>query len=255
MNSLTRAVDGADAVINLAGSSIAGSNPLLMRWTKNKKDQIINSRIQAGEKLTAAIQSAQAKPEVLIQASAIGYYGNTGGGIVDESSPAGRDFLAEVSQPWEQSTASVEQLGVRRIIARFGLVFSKQDGIFSLLSLPFKIFFGGVIGSGEQFLSWIHIDDVSSALRFLIMNKNLQGTYNLVSPSPVMHKEFADKISKEMGRAAWFPLPGFLLKIVLGEASTLALDGRQILPKRLSEAGFRYEYNQLEDALPDLLQK
>ena len=252
---LIDAISGSNAVINLAGASLAGENPLGMRWTSKRKSEILNSRIQAGRALTEAIRHAADKPEVFFQASAIGYYGNIGPGFVDETDPAGADFLAEVCQAWEGSTSEIEQMGVRRLVGRIGLVFSREGGLFNLLKLPFTLFLGGQIGAGKQYLSWISIRDMVSSIRFLLENPQSQGVYNLVSPNPLTNRDFSQLLGRSMNRPVWLPIPEFALKISLGEASTLALDGRQVMPKRLLDAGYQFIDNQLDHYLPDLLDK
>jgi uncharacterized protein (TIGR01777 family) len=251
-DSLVRSAAESDAIVNLAGASIASSNPLEMRWTNKRKSAILESRIRSGKKLSDAILESGTKPETLIQSSAIGYYGNTGQALVDETSSPGNDFLTEVCLPWEESTKQVEPLGVRRVIIRTGLVFSSDGGLYPLLKLPFILYFGGPIGTGQQYLSWIHIDDLVSGIQFLIENQSAQGVYNLTAPNPVQNSEFARLMSKIIQKPNWFTVPGFLLKIALGEAATLALDGRQVFPQRLLNAGFVFQYDQLEDALKDL---
>jgi uncharacterized protein (TIGR01777 family) len=252
-DSLVKEISTSDAVINLAGASLAGSSLLNMRWTQNRKESILNSRVQAGKTLVDAIQRAERRPEVFFQASAIGFYGNTGAGIVDESSPEGADFLAEVCQAWEDSTKRIEEIGVRRLIGRIGLVFSPSSGLFNLLKLPFSLYLGGQIGDGTQFLSWISIQDVISSIRFLIDHHQAQGAYNLVSPNPITNRTFAQLLGRSMRRPVWLPIPEFALKVTLGEASTLALDGRQVLPKRLLDAGYQFQDNLLEKYLTAIL--
>ena len=252
-NRLIDTISGSDAVINLTGANLAGSNPLSMRWTAKRKAEILNSRLKSGAALTEALRSASEKPEVFFQASAIGYYGNLGQGITEETSPAGEDFLAEVCQAWENSTAQIEEMGIRRLIGRIGLVFSQEGGLFKLLKLPFSLYLGGQLGNGQQFISWISIRDIVSSVRFLIENTQAQGVYNLTSPTPVTNRDFSHKLGRAMGRPAWLPVPEILLKLILGEASSLALDGRQVMPKRLLEAGYQFLDNELDSYLPDLL--
>jgi len=251
---LIPAVSSSDAVVNLAGASIAGSNPFRMRWTTKRKAGILKSRIHAGAKLTKAIQAAGTKPEVLIQASAIGYYGNGGPELVDETSSAGDDFLAGVCQAWEGSTKDLETLGVRRVIIRIGLVFSQLGGLFQLLKLPYSFYLGGRIGTGNQYLSWIHIDDLVAAIRYLIDNQFNQGVFNLTAPNPIQNRDFALQLGKILKKPVWFPVPIVVLRLLLGEASTLALDGRQVFPTRLLDSGFGYRFDQLDFALKDLLE-
>lgn len=251
--SLIEGLSGSDAVINLAGASLAGDNPLKMRWTKARKDSIIASRKEAGMKLVQAIRKLEHKPKVFIQASAIGYYGNLGHNRVDEDSEPGSDYLAEVCQKWEASTAEIEEYGVRRLVVRIGLVLSKSGGLFKLLSLPFQLFVGGRIGTGEQYLSWIHIQDVVNSIRYLIDNPQLQGNFNLSSPTPETNQVFSRMLGKKLRRPVWFPIPSPILKITLGEAATLALDGRPVFPARLTGAGYQFQYHDLDQCLIDLL--
>jgi len=253
LDQLTTELEDTEAVVNLAGESLAGSNPITMRWTKTRKEEIINSRIRAGQILCAALEKAQMKPEIFIQASAIGYYGNIGKDIVDESGLAGSDFLAQVCQTWEASTAKVEELGVRRIIARIGLVLSDKGGLLPLLSLPVRFFLGGTIGTGKQFMSWIHFADLVKSLEHFLENPNTQGIYNITAPEPVTNRRFAAEISSSLNKPNWLPIPGFAMKLALGEAATLALDGREVLPGRILESGFQYRFSQLPQALEDLI--
>ncbi len=250
---LIQAVSETDAIINLAGESLAGSNPLLMRWTEQRKRRIRDSRIKVGAALVEALKEAQAKPITLIQASAIGYYGNSGGGHVDEASPAGSDFLAQVCLEWEDSTQAAESLGLRRAVIRIGLVLSPQGGLLSVLALPFRFFLGGRLGSGQQFMSWIHINDVVRAMIYILDNPQLQGVFNLTSPEPVTNQAFAQELGSALKRPAWFAIPNFALKLLLGEAATLALDGRQVLPARLQRTDFRFQFPEIAPALEDLL--
>lgn len=248
-------VEGADAIVNLAGASIAGENPFKMRWTKERKSAILQSRINAGKAITEAIKSAQHKPDILIQASAVGFYGPLGDENVDEITPGGDDFLADVCKKWEASTKDVEALGVRRAVIRTGLVFSTEGGVFPLLVLPFKYFIGGTLGNGRQYLSWIHINDVVAAIRFLIERSKTQGVYNLSAPMPVTNKEFGTALGRGMKKPSYLPLPAIAMKLALGEASTLVLDGQRVIPKRLLDAGFSFEYPNLDGAILDLLRR
>ena len=253
LTSLTEAIEQADVVVNLAGSSIAGNNPFSMRWTKKRKQAIVQSRLNAGSRITEAIFRAKSIPELLIQASAIGYYGNTGQGSVDEASLPGKDFLADVCLGWEGSTQTVEDLGVQRIIIRIGLVFSPRNGLLELLKLPFRFFLGGKVGAGQQYFSWIHLTDLVSAIEFVIDHSQDQGIYNLTAPNPVQNQAFARVLGQLMKKPSWLPIPAWMLSIVLGEAATLALDGRAVVPSRLLEKGFSFKYNHVEEALADLL--
>jgi uncharacterized protein len=245
--------DGADAIINLAGENIAGSGTLPARWTKERKERILNSRLDAGNAVVEAVSAATKKPKLVIQSSGIDYYGNVPNGIVTEESPAGNDsFLAKVTVPWEASTAAVEQEGVRRVIIRTGVVLA-EEGSLESMSLPFKLFAGGPVGNGKQWLAWIHIQDVVSAIRFLLENENASGPYNLCAPEPVQYKDFSKDLGAVMGRPAIVPAPAFAMKLALGEAADLVLNGRRAVPKRLSDAGFSFAFPDAKSALQDLL--
>lgn len=246
--------EGAEAVVNLAGASIAGENILKMRWTPARKKAILESRVNAGAAVTEAIQAAKEKPKVLVQSSAIGYYGPQGDQPIDEKAPNAEDYLAGVCRDWEDSTKAVEALGVRRVVARTGLVFSRGSLIFSLLKLPFTFFVGGPLGSGKQVFSWIHIEDMVAALQFLIENPRAQGVYNLTAPNPVSNKAFSKALGKAMKRPAFIPVPSFAMKLALGEVSTLALEGQRVIPARLLEAGYAFKFKRLEEALAKLTQ-
>jgi len=252
LDRISQVMESTDVVINLAGASIAGSSPLSMRWTPKRKSLIKSSRIKAGEMLTRAIQNSSHKPELFIQASAIGYYGNQGNQPADESTFSGDDFLADVCKDWEESTSAVEELGVRRVITRLGLVLSTSGGLLPLLSLPFKFYLGGPLGSGKQPMSWIHIEDVVQAYHYFIQHPTTQGTYNLTAPTPVDNLTFSTAIGKTLNRPDWLKVPANAVKLTLGEASTLALEGREVLPKRLLEAGYEFKFNLIDKALINL---
>lgn len=252
-SSLLNALSNADAVIHLAGASLAGSNPLTMRWTPNRKESIISSRTSSSAKLLDAIKKLERKPEVFLQASAIGFYGNQGITPADETSPAGSDFLAQVCQAWEGSSAELEAMGIRRLVARIGLVLSPSGGLLPLLALPFRLFIGGKIGSGQQYLSWIDIQDLVKSMQFMIEDPVHQGVFNLTSPNPVSNQDFAAQMGATLGRPSWLPIPGAVLKLALGEAATLALDGRPVYPARLLKAGYSFQFPQLRDSLEHLL--
>jgi uncharacterized protein len=247
-------IDGADAVVNLAGESISGSGFLPDRWDANKKKRILNSRINAGQALVKAIESVENKPKAFIQASAVGYYGSTGDVLVTESYPPGDDFLASVTRKWEASTEAVEAMGIRRAIARIGLVLSLEDGALPRLVFPSRLFAGGWFGSGDQWWPWIHIDDVVSALRFLIEEEAAQGPFNLTAPNPVTNKEFGKALGRAMNRPALVPVPAIALRLALGEVASTVLEGQRAIPQRLQEMGFTFDFPQVDEALENLLQ-
>lgn len=246
-------VDEADAIVNLAGESIAGDRFIPSRWTAERKRRIRASRTNAGKAVVSAVKAAVNKPDVVIQSSAVGYYGPQEDEFVDESFPAADDYLASVCVDWEASTAAVEQLGVRRAIIRSGLVFIAQDGIFARLQLPFKLFVGGPIGSGNQYYSWIHMQDTIAAIRFLIDKEEAQGAFNLTAPNPVTSRQFGKTLGMVTGRPSFMPVPGFAMKLALGEVSMTALEGQRVIPKRLQEMGFEFQYPDLEEALLEIV--
>jgi uncharacterized protein (TIGR01777 family) len=238
--------DGAGAIVNLAGATIS------KRWSEPYKQEILNSRLQAGQAVLAAIRAAAKKPGVLIQSSAVGYYGPRGSEEITEEAKAGSDFLAKTCVAWEASTAEVESLGVRRVIIRTGVVLDKTGGALPQMMLPVKLFIGGPLGGGRQYFPWIHLADEVAAIRFLIDNPTASGVYNLSAPNPQTNAEFTKVLGKVLGRPAFMPTPGFALKLLFGEMATLLLDGQRQLPKRLLAAGFKFTYSDAASALQDI---
>ncbi len=242
-------VDGADAVINLAGAGIADA-----RWSDQRKQLIRKSRIDAGLALQEAIKAAATKPKVFVQASAVGYYGQDHGDeIITEEAPAGSDFLAKVCFDWELSTAPISQMGIRRVILRTGVVLSTKGGALPKMLLPFKFFAGGPLGNGKQWVPWIHIDDEVRAILYLLDHEQTEGAYNLTAPNPVTNQQLSAIIGAQMGRPAFMPAPAFALKAALGEMSTVLLDGQRAVPQRLEAAGFTFTYATAQEALSQLL--
>jgi uncharacterized protein len=243
--------NGAYAVINLAGENISSG-----RWTDKRKKIILESRLNAGKAVVEAVKIAKEKPKVVIQASAIGYYGSHGDEIIDEDFPPGKGFLPEVAQQWELSTKAVELVGVRHIVIRTGIVLGKGGGAFPRLILPFRLFFGGRVGSGEQWFSWIHLKDEIKAIRFLMEKENIDGVFNLAAPGALKEKDFAKILGNVLRRPSWFPMPGFLLRLLFGEmAEGALLTGQRVFPKRLLAAGFKFQYAKAETALQEILGK
>lgn len=242
-------VEGADAVVNLAGAGIADE-----AWTEARKKEIEESRVNAGKAVVEAISAASAKPKVLIQASAVGYYGaQNNDKVLTEDTPPANDFLGRTCQAWEASTAAVEALGVRRVVIRTGVVLDMQGGALPKMVLPFRFFAGGPIGNGRQWFPWIHYYDQVEAIRFLIQTEAASGPYNLTAPNPVRSSELAKAIGKVMKRPAFAPAPAFVFKTMFGEMSTVLLDGQQAVPKRLQELGYPFKFPQVEAALRDAL--
>lgn len=241
--------DGALAIVNLAGENIGSS-----RWTPAKKKAILLSRLDAGQAVTTAVKSAKIKPRVVIQASAVGFYGSRGDEVIDESSSPGEGFLTEVTKEWEQSTQEVESLDVRRVIMRSGVVLGKGARALQRLVKPFKLYVGGSLGNGRQWFSWIHLEDELNAILFFLNKENLKGAFNLTAPHPVIQKSFARTLGKTLGRPSWFPVPGFVLRLSLGKmADETVLVSQRAIPKRLLEAGYRFLFPNVESALEDIL--
>ena len=242
--------DGASAIINLAGESIASG-----RWSAKKKQRILQSRMSAGDAVVKAVQSVKKKPDVFIQASAIGFYGDKGDRLLDETSPPGGGFLTEVTGKWENSTAALETC-TRRIIIRTGMVLGPNGGALVRLVQPFRYFLGGQIGTGEQWNSWIHIEDVVQSILFLMEGKNLRGVFNLTAPCPLKNKNFSKAIGTVLRRPSWLPVPGFFLKLLFGElAKEALLSGQRVYPKRLEESGYKFNFPEARQALVDILGK
>ncbi len=243
-------VNAADAIVNLAGESIAAG-----RWTPERKRRIRESRVHAGQAVVEAIQAAAHRPQVLVQASAVGYYGPQGDEPITEEMPPGSDFLAQVCVAWEASTAPVEALGVRRAVIRTGVVLSIQGGALPRMLLPFRLFLGGPLGSGRQYFPWIHLDDQVAAIRFLLERPETQGPFNLCAPNPVTNRAFCQTLGQVLGRPAWLPTPALALRLLFGEMATVILEGQRTVPHRLQEAGYTFRFPELRPALQDLVQR
>ena len=237
-----------DAVVNLAGATV-GQWP----WNSIRKQAILDSRLNAGKAIVDAFQRAEKKPQTLVQASGIGYYGPKGTDLLTEKSSVGNDFMANVANQWESSVSEVESLpGVRRVIIRTSLVLDPSAGVLPLMALPVRMFAGGPLGNGKQGVSWIHIEDEVRAIRFLIENQNAIGVFNLSTPNPVSNAEFMQSLSRVLGRPYWMPAPSFVLKLALGEMSTLLLDGQFVIPERLLDIGFTFNYPKIDLAFENL---
>jgi uncharacterized protein len=241
--------DGACGIINLAGENIAAG-----RWTPARKAAILKSRLAAGRAITEAVAQAARKPGVVIQASGIGYYGARGDVVLDETSIAGTGFLADVAVQWERSTEQVEASGVRRVIIRTGIVLGRDGGFLSRVMLPFRLFMGGCMGSGRQWLSWVHMEDEVGAICYLLERDDARGAFNLCSPNPLTAREFFGIMGSVMGRPSWLPVPGLALHLMLGEmADELILSGQRALPGKLLQAGYAFYYPSAREALENLM--
>lgn len=242
-------VEGFDAVVHLAGESIAAS-----RWTEAQKARIRDSRVQGTALLSATLAKLAKPPKALVCASAIGYYGNRGDEILREDSQIGAGFLAEVCQQWENAADPAKQKGIRVVHLRIGVVMSPKGGALAKMLLPFKMGAGGIVGNGKQYWSWVSLDDVIGAFLYALQNENLSGAVNAVAPRAVTNAEFTKTLGKVLSRPTIFPLPGFAARLVLGEmADDLLLSSARIEPARLLASGYQFKHPDLEGALRELL--
>ncbi|MBD2137355.1 TIGR01777 family protein [Anabaena sp. FACHB-1237] len=246
-NSLSQKISTCDGVVNLSGEPIAEG-----RWTPEKKQEILNSRKLGTEKIVSAITQANPKPQVLVNTSAIGYYGTSETATFDENSPSGNDFLSQVCQQWEAEANKVTKLNVRLVILRFGIVLGIGGALGKMIT-PFKLFAGGPIGSGQQWFSWIHLDDLVSLIMAALTNSSMNGVYNATAPNPVRMNDLSATMGKVMNRPSWLPVPGFALEALLGDGAKVVLEGQKVLPTRTLESGFEFVYPDLELALTEIL--
>ena len=239
------AAEGADVVVNLAGASIGGG-----RWTPKRKSLLRSSRVDLTERLVAGLGRLKKPPAILVSASAIGYYGDRGEESLTEASASGQGFLATISRDWEVAAMRAEEFGIRTVTARFGIVLAKNGGALPRMLTPFKMGVGGRIGSGKQWMSWVALDDVVGAIRFAIADTSVRGPINVVAPTPARNAEFTRVLARVLRRPAIFPAPAFALRLMLGEmADALLLSSQRVVPQKLSERGFRFQYADLEAAL------
>jgi uncharacterized protein (TIGR01777 family) len=242
-----QAIASCDGVVNLAGEPIADG-----RWTAERKQEILNSRKLGTQKIVEAIALANPKPKVLVNASAIGYYGTSETATFDEASKPGEDFLAQVCLDWEAEAQKVTQLGVRLVILRLGIVLGMGGAIAKMIT-PFKLFAGGPIGSGRQWFSWIHREDLVNLIIQALTRSDMEGVLNATAPNPVRMTELADTMGQVMKRPSWLPVPGLALEALLGDGAMVVLEGQQVIPKRTLASGFNYQYPTVKQALKEIL--
>jgi len=240
-------ISGCDAVVNLAGEPIAES-----RWTAKQKQKILNSRQLSTQKLVEAIAKASLKPTVLVNASAIGFYGTSETATFDENSASGSDFLAEICQKWEAQAQKAKDVGVRLVILRFGIVLG-EGGALAKMIPAFKLFAGGPMGTGKQWFSWIHRDDLVNLIIEALTRSDIEGVLNATAPNPVRMSELCQTLGEVLNRPSWLPVPGFALEALLGEGAQVVLEGQQVLPKRTISYGFNYQYPTLKPALAEIV--
>jgi hypothetical protein len=241
-------IAGCDAVVNLAGE------PIAERWTPEHKKAILDSRQLGTRKIVEAISQANPKPSVLINASAIGYYGTSETATFDETSASGNDFLAEVCQVWEAEAKKVKEAGVRLVILRLGIVLGNGGALAKMIP-PFQMFAGGPIGSGRQWFSWIHRDDLVDLILEALKRPEIEGTFNATAPNPVRMNQLCQTLGEVIHRPSWLPVPNFALELLLGESAKVVLEGQQVLPKATQAIGFQYRYPTLKPALTEIISK
>jgi uncharacterized protein (TIGR01777 family) len=243
------AVSGFDAVVHLAGESVVG------RWTEEKRKAIRESRVQGTRHLAAALAQCDVKPRVLVCASAVGFYGNRGDELLGEESPSGLGFLSEVCRQWEGASRIAAEAGIRTVNIRIGLVLSAQGGALGNMLTPFKLGLGGRIGSGRQWWSWIHVDDIVGGIQHAIRTESLSGAVNLVAPNPVRNAEFTKVLASVLGRPAFFPVPEFPLRLAFGKmaAEELLLASARVEPGKLVASGYTFRFRELRAALESLV--
>ena len=241
------ALEGYEGIVNLAGEPLASS-----RWTEAKKKEIRRSRVETTQALVQALASLNQKPQVMISSSAVGYYGShPAGEPLTETDPPAQDFLAEVCQAWEAAARPVEELGIRLAILRTGIVLGPDGGALGQMLAPFQFFIGGTIGSGKQWLSWIHREDWVSLVCFLLEQGS--GVFNATAPNPVQMEEFCRTLGQVLGRPSWLPVPELALELLLGEAAQVVLTGQKVIPQAALQMGFTFQYPQLKEALRQIL--
>ena len=244
-------IEGFDAVVNLAGESIAEG-----RWTEDKKRRIRESRVKGTKLLGDALANLAVPPKIFVCASAIGFYGNRGDELLTETSAAGGDFLAKVCAEWEDATALATEKGIRVVNARFGVILDTNGGALKKMLPPFRMGAGGKVGSGKQWMSWIALDDVVAGIQFALANDSIRGPVNFVAPVPVTNAEFTKTLGKVLSRPTILPIPAFAIKLLFGEmGEALLLGGQRVAPERLVAEGYEFSYPQLEQALVHILAK
>lgn len=240
-------LESVDGVINFSGESIGNR-----RWSDSLKQEIVNSRIKSTRSIVKAINEGKIKAKVFINASAVGYYGPHRDEVITEREAPGRDFLAEVCRQWEAEAYKVHNPLTRVVTLRIGVVLGRQ-GALARMTMPYKFYAGGPLGQGEQWLAWIHVQDLVRMLRFILEEDGVSGPVNGTAPNPVTMRDFSKTLGEVLGRPSWLPVPEFLLKIALGQMSEMLLHGQRAIPEKILEAGFRFKYPDLKAALEDLL--
>lgn len=239
-----------DAVVNLAGVSINDGN-----WSEEHQKKIYESRMEATDELLRILEALHAKPDVFVNASAIGIYPTSETHVYTENSPEiAHDFLGKTVHEWERKASKMKQFGTRVVYTRFGTVFGKGGGALPLIALPYKLFAGGPIGSGQQWISWVHVEDVARAISFIVKTPSLEGPVNVTAPAPVRMSELGKTIGSVIHRPHWLPVPAIAMKFALGKKSKLVLEGQHVLPEKLNESEFVFKYPAIRPALANILE-
>jgi uncharacterized protein len=241
-------VDGSEAIINLSGEGVANK-----RWSEEQKQILLKSRTQTSKILVEAITQAAHRPQIVISASGAGFYGDRQEEELTEDSPKGQGFLADVSELREQEVSPLKEMGIRTVSLRLGVVLGKNGGAFKKMLLPFQYGLGGPLGSGRQWFPWIHRDDVIHIIQFILDHQEIAGPVNITAPHPVTMNEFAKTLGKTLHRPTFFKVPAFALKLLLGEMSQVILASQKVLPKKLTDANFKFQYPEIETALKAIL--
>lgn len=240
-------LEGVDAVVHLAGE------PIAQRWNEARKKAIRESRVKSTRLLVEGLKSLTRKPKVLVSGSAIGFYGDRGDEVLEESSPPGSGFLAETCQAWEHAAMEAMGLGIRTAVLRTGIVLSTRGGALKTMLLPFRLGVGGPVGNGKQWMSWIHIDDIVGATRHILEKDELMAAVNGTAPSPATNAVFTKALGRALSRPAFLPAPAFGLRFAFGEMATILLEGQRVAPKKLLSTGYRFRFPELNGALQDVL--
>ena len=242
------AFDGANAVIHLAGESVGEG-----RWTSRKKQLILDSRVQGTRHLVDRLETLKEKPKVLVSASAVGYYGSQGDEILNETATTGNDYLADVCQQWESEAARAREFGIRVINVRIGIVLGAGGGALKKMLTPFKLGVGGRLGHGRQWMPWIHLSDLVRILSFAAEHASFDGPLNATSPNPVTNRDFTRSLGKAVRRPTIFPVPGFMLRLALGEFGGILLHSQRVVPEAVTGLGYSFQFPDLDTALQNIL--
>jgi uncharacterized protein (TIGR01777 family) len=246
----TAAVDGADAVIHLAGEGVAES-----RWTAEQKRCILESRTLSAKGLLAAIAGQSHRPKIFLSASAIGFYGGRGDEILTEASPRGQGFLADVCEAWESEVRKASDLGMREARVRVGIVLGAEGGALAKLIPLFRRGLGGPVGGGKQWMSWIHAADIAELFARVLENEEARGVYNGVGPEPVTNRDFSQALGRALDKSAWLPTPAAALRLAMGEMASVVLDSQRVISRRVAELGFSFRYSTLDAALTEICRR